>query len=75
METQETTPVKRGRKPLPPEKKKGTYVRFLLTAKERNMLDQSALVHGVTISELLRSMIRTRHQVDVNQGKIVTGAD
>ena len=61
---------RRGRRPLPADKKKGQYIRFLLTNAEREMLDELADAHDKAMSELLRSMIRTCYAADKKKGVI-----
>lgn len=63
-------PKKMGRPPLPEDKRKGRYIRFVLTNEERAMLDALSAAHDKTMSELLRGMIATCYAVDVKKGVI-----
>ena len=59
---------KAGRPKLPPGKKKDSYIRFLMRAEEREMIEEMAEAHGKNMSELLRDMIRTCYSVDKKKG-------
>lgn len=68
MDTPPCAPVRRGRPPLPPDRRRSERLRDVrLTRRERELFDQLRERRGLSEADLVRDLILSAHAAEVSK--------